>query len=30
MVISGVAERLEKSILSFVMLDAFFPETDKL
>ena len=27
MVISGVAERLEKSILSFVMLDAFFPET---
>jgi pimeloyl-ACP methyl ester carboxylesterase len=27
MVISGVAERLEKSILSFVTLDAFFPET---
>ena len=26
-VISGVAEKLEKSILSFVMLDAFFPET---
>ena len=27
MVISGVAEKLEKSIFSFVMLDAFFPET---
>jgi pimeloyl-ACP methyl ester carboxylesterase len=27
MVISGVAEKMEKSILSFVMLDAFFPET---
>jgi hypothetical protein len=27
MVISGVAEQLEKAILSFVMLDAFFPET---
>jgi len=27
MVISGVAEQLEEAILSFVMLDAFFPET---
>jgi len=27
MVISGVAEKMEKSIGSFVMLDAFFPET---
>ena len=27
MVNSGVAEKLEKSILSFVMLDAFFSET---
>ena len=27
MVISGVAEKMEKSIASFVMLDAFFPET---
>jgi hypothetical protein len=27
MVISGVAEKLEESISSFVMLDAFFPET---
>ncbi len=26
MVISGVAEKLEKAIASFVMLDAFFPE----
>src|SRR5271169_5387322 len=27
MVISGVAEKMEKSLSSFVMLDAFFPET---
>jgi pimeloyl-ACP methyl ester carboxylesterase len=27
MVISGVAERMEKAIAAFVMLDAFFPET---
>jgi thioesterase domain-containing protein len=27
MVISGVAEKMEKSIGSFVLLDAFFPET---
>jgi pimeloyl-ACP methyl ester carboxylesterase len=27
MVISGVAEKMEKSIGSFVMLDGFFPET---
>ena len=27
MVISGVAERTEKSIAAFVLLDAFFPET---
>ena len=27
MVISGVAEKMEKSIGSFVMVDAFFPET---
>lgn len=27
MVISGVAEQMEKSIASFVMLDAFFPES---
>jgi pimeloyl-ACP methyl ester carboxylesterase len=27
MVISGVAEKMEKSIASVVMLDAFFPET---
>jgi pimeloyl-ACP methyl ester carboxylesterase len=27
MVITGVAEQMEKSITSFVMLDAFFPET---
>jgi pimeloyl-ACP methyl ester carboxylesterase len=27
MVISGAAEKMEKSIRSFVMLDAFFPET---
>ena len=27
MVISGVAERMEKSISSFVLLDAFFPES---
>ena len=27
MVISGVAEKVEKSIGSFVLLDAFFPET---
>ena len=27
MVISGVAEKMEKSIASFVMIDAFFPET---
>jgi len=27
LVISGVAEKMEKSIASFVLLDAFFPET---
>ena len=27
MIITGVAEKMEKSISSFVMLDAFFPET---
>src|ERR1700722_14072551 len=27
MIITGVAETMEKSISSFVMLDAFFPET---
>ena len=27
LVISGVAERMEKSIAAFVLLDAFFPET---
>jgi pimeloyl-ACP methyl ester carboxylesterase len=27
MVISGVAEKMEKSISSFVMVDAFLPET---
>ena len=27
MVVTGVAERMEKSIASIVMLDAFFPET---
>jgi hypothetical protein len=26
MVLSGVAEKMEKAIASFVMLDAFFPE----
>src|SRR3979411_1898160 len=26
MVVSGVAEKMEKAIASFVMLDAFFPE----
>ena len=30
MVISGVAEKMEKSIGSFVMLDGFFPEGEKL
>jgi pimeloyl-ACP methyl ester carboxylesterase len=29
MVISGVAEKMEKSISSFVMVDAFLPETGK-